>query len=339
MDRTARRPLAVHAASTLLAAVVVAAIAAEASRGNAAAVADTVAHTVVVPLSRIDFGASDAYEDVGVLQEIDAFVEAGVVYRVKVWEVVGGEAVVRYSDEPRIIGNRGPFDADLAARLKAGEVVVMEVPDDAEHRFEQGTPSLLEAFVGFRDAAGRIQDLASVGLALDRLGMGAIGDEEGALLTRATDLVDADLAQLRTLLTELAPPEFEGSLEAALLDLVDDLGAGEARITLDAGAVVVDREVAALLYRVTRELLRNAIEHGRPTTVRVALGMDGACAVLEVADDGGGFDPTTPAPEGHLGLRLIRQALLDSGGTVRVTTDPGGTRVRVRVPAESLVST
>lgn len=421
MDRTARRPLAVLAASTLLAAVVVAAIAAEASRGNAAAVADTVAHTVVVPLSRIDFGASDAYEDVGVLQEIDAFVEAGVVYRVKVWEVVGGEAVVRYSDEPRIIGNRGPFDADLAARLKAGEVVVMEVPDDAEHRFEQGTPSLLEAFVGFRDAAGRtmqlelyvpstapqalssllavmipvailgplvlgavtfplalrlarrlaareaerrellhtalaasdrerrrlatrlhdgiIQDLASVGLALDRLGMGAIGDEEGALLTRATDLVDADLAQLRTLLTELAPPEFEGSLEAALLDLVDDLGAGEARITLDAGAVVVDREVAALLYRVTRELLRNAIEHGRPTTVRVALGMDGACAVLEVADDGGGFDPTTPAPEGHLGLRLIRQALLDSGGTVRVTTDPGGTRVRVRVPAESLVST
>lgn len=186
---------------------------------------------------------------------------------------------------------------------------------------------------------GIIQDLASVGLALDRLGMGAIGDEEGALLTRATDLVDADLAQLRTLLTELAPPEFEGSLEAALLDLVDDLGAGEARITLDAGAVVVDREVAALLYRVTREFLRNAIEHGRPTTVRVALGMDGACAVLEVADDGGGFDPTTPAPEGHLGLRLIRQALLDSGGTVRVTTDPGGTRVRVRVPAESLVST
>jgi signal transduction histidine kinase len=427
-DRPVRRALSVHAISTLLATVAVAVgaslvsttIAAEAARGNAAVVADTVAHTVVASLSLVDFSAADADPETSALKEIDAFVAAGVVDRVKVWEVDGDEAVVRYSDEPRNVGNRRPLDADLAARLKSGEVVVMEVPDDAEHRLEHGPQGRLEAFIGFRDAAGRamelelyvpstapqtlsgllaamipvailgplalgaatfplalrlarrlaareaerrellhtalaasdrerrrlasrlhdgiIQDLASVGLTLDRLGFGAIADDPDkvALLMQATDLLDADLTQLRTLLTELAPPEFEGSLYAALGDLIEDLRTGGVRIVLDPGEPVqADPDVAALLYRVARELIRNAIEHGQPTTVRIALRMDGADVVLDVADDGRGFDPSAPAPEGHLGLSLIRQSVLDSGGVLRVIADTDGARAHVRIPARS----
>lgn len=369
-DRPVRRALSVHAISTLLATVAVAVgaslvsttIAAEAARGNAAVVADTVAHTVVASLSLVDFSAADADPETSALKEIDAFVAAGVVDRVKVWEVDGDEAVVRYSDEPRNVGNRRPLDADLAGLLAAMIPVAILGPlalgaatfplalrlarrlaaREAERR------ELLHTALAASDRERRrlasrlhdgiIQDLASVGLTLDRLGFGAIADDPDkvALLMQATDLLDADLTQLRTLLTELAPPEFEGSLYAALGDLIEDLRTGGVRIVLDPGEPVqADPDVAALLYRVARELIRNAIEHGQPTTVRIALRMDGADVVLDVADDGRGFDPSAPAPEGHLGLSLIRQSVLDSGGVLRVIADTDGARAHVRIPARS----
>ena len=369
-DRPVRRALSVHAISTLLATVAVAVgaslvsttIAAEAARGNAAVVADTVAHTVVASLSLVDFSAADADPETSALKETDAFVAAGVVDRVKVWEVDGDEAVVRYSDEPRNVGNRRPLDADLAGLLAAMIPVAILGPlalgaatfplalrlarrlaaREAERR------ELLHTALAASDRERRrlasrlhdgiIQDLASVGLTLDRLGFGAIADDPDkvALLMQATDLLDADLTQLRTLLTELAPPEFEGSLYAALGDLIEDLRTGGVRIVLDPGEPVqADPDVAALLYRVARELIRNAIEHGQPTTVRIALRMDGADVVLDVADDGRGFDPSAPAPEGHLGLSLIRQSVLDSGGVLRVIADTDGARAHVRIPARS----
>ncbi len=369
-DRPVRRALSVHAISTLLATVAVAVgaslvsttIAAEAARGNAAVVADTVAHTVVASLSLVDFSAADADPETSALKETDAFVAAGVVDRVKVWEVDGDEAVVRYSDEPRNVGNRRPLDADLSGLLAAMIPVAILGPlalgaatfplalrlarrlaaREAERR------ELLHTALAASDRERRrlasrlhdgiIQDLASVGLTLDRLGFGAIADDPDkvALLMQATDLLDADLTQLRTLLTELAPPEFEGSLYAALGDLIEDLRTGGVRIVLDPGEPVqADPDVAALLYRVARELIRNAIEHGQPTTVRIALRMDGADVVLDVADDGRGFDPSAPAPEGHLGLSLIRQSVLDSGGVLRVIADTDGARAHVRIPARS----
>lgn len=420
-----RRALIVHAVSTLVvtAAVAIAstfisaAIAAESARSSAASAAAMVAQAIVAPLSVIDIGAADAQARTILLREIRAFMDAGVVQRIKIWQVEGDEAVVLYSDEQRNEGARSPFAPDFAARLGAGEVVVLDVPDDYEHEHEYGPKDLLEAFIGFNDAVGRsmllevylpstapqslanllgvirpiallgpmvlgavtlplalrlarrlgegeserrellhtalaasdrerrrlatrlhdgiVQDLASVGLTLDHLGPAAFGDnpDQVALLARASDLLDADLVQLRTLMSELAPPEFDGSLETALGDLVADLHAGDARIDLEVLAPLdVSPQPAALLYRVARELVRNAIAHGGPTVVCVALRREGDRIALDVTDDGGGFDPSAPAPDGHLGLSLIRQAVVDSGGTVRIVSGSGGTRALVRVP-------
>ncbi|WP_157084250.1 sensor histidine kinase [Millisia brevis] len=405
---------AVAIASTFISA----AIAAESARSSAAAAAAMVAQAIVAPLSVVDIGAADAQARSILLREIRAFMDAGVVQRIKIWQVEGDEAVVLYSDEPRNEGARSPYAPELAARLDAGEVVVLDVPDDYEHEHEYGPEGLLEAFIGFSDAADRamllevylpstapqslanllgvvrpiallgplvlgaatlplalrlarriaegeierrellqtalaasdrerrrlatrlhdgiVQDLASVGLTLDHLGPDAFGDDPDrvALLSRAGDLLDADLAELRGLMTELAPPDFAGSLETALRDLVDDLRGAGTRIELGPiEPVDATPECAALLYRVARELLRNAIAHGGSTIVRVDLRSEGEHLALDVVDDGGGFDPSAPAPEGHLGLSLIRQAVLDSGGDLRISSDAGGTRARVRVCA------
>lgn len=86
---------------------------------------------------------------------LDGFFAAGTVARVKVWRIDGETARVVYSDERSLIGEERPYSRDLAARLERDGVVVQEVPDDVEHRFENAdTRELREAFVSFEDAEG-----------------------------------------------------------------------------------------------------------------------------------------------------------------------------------------
>jgi signal transduction histidine kinase len=55
--------------------------------------------------------------------------------------------------------------------------------------------------------------------------------------------------------------------------------------------------------------------------------------ILEVCDNGGGFDATASFP-GHLGLHSMRERVTHLGGTFQIESAPGqGTRVRVQVPA------
>jgi signal transduction histidine kinase len=57
-------------------------------------------------------------------------------------------------------------------------------------------------------------------------------------------------------------------------------------------------------------------------------------AVIEVADDGRGFDPEQ-VPGGHFGVAMMGDLVHDAGGSFDVISAPGeGTRVRAEVPVE-----
>jgi signal transduction histidine kinase len=56
--------------------------------------------------------------------------------------------------------------------------------------------------------------------------------------------------------------------------------------------------------------------------------------LIEVSDDGCGFDPAAVGRE-HFGLRSMRGRAADLGGRLEVTSAPGrGTVLRVEVPAQ-----
>jgi len=70
--------------------------------------------------------------------------------------------------------------------------------------------------------------------------------------------------------------------------------------------------------------------------VRVTLGRDGELIVLEVVDDGVGYD--TAISVGGLGLRNMRERAFNAGGRLEVVSSPGsGTRVQMRIPARARV--
>jgi signal transduction histidine kinase len=89
-------------------------------------------------------------------------------------------------------------------------------------------------------------------------------------------------------------------------------------------------EVAA--YRIATESITNAIRHsgGRHCTVEAAT--DQGWLVVEISDDGTGFEVgTTPG----LGLQSMVERAAEVGGELRVDSRPGhGTRVRARLPLE-----
>jgi len=141
--------------------------------------------------------------------------------------------------------------------------------------------------------------------------------------------------ELRAVIDGLAPPELDGLAESlrryALL-------AGRAhgipvRLTAsDVDVPELDPRVQAAAFRVAQEALHNALRHSGASEVSVTLSRARGRVVLEVSDDGTGFDPELAS--GGLGLASMRERAAAVGGVLRVSSAPGkGTRVRLAVPA------
>ena len=88
---------------------------------------------------------------------------------------------------------------------------------------------------------------------------------------------------------------------------------------------------AADVVQLAREALSNVSRHAQATTCRVSLYHHGDHAILEIDDDGRGFDPTHPAT--GQGLHNLHQRAKRLGGHTQVHTTPGqGTKVQITIP-------
>lgn len=92
-----------------------------------------------------------------------------------------------------------------------------------------------------------------------------------------------------------------------------------------------------VLLRIVQEALANAARHARARRIDVTIEV-GAAVVVEVADDGVGFDPEARAMRARrLGLTSMRERAEALGGRLTIASvtapSPGhDTRVRVEVP-------
>jgi signal transduction histidine kinase len=145
------------------------------------------------------------------------------------------------------------------------------------------------------------------------------------------------MRQLRGLLVGIHPPSLHASgLRAALSDLLAPLAAKGIATTLTVDELPrLEPETEALLFRGAQEALRNVAEHSRAGAVTVTIATAPGTVHLEVEDDGRGFDHVEHErrrTEGHIGLDIMRDLVLQAGGTMTIDSTPAhGTRLSIVV--------
>ncbi|MGA8257277.1 MAG: histidine kinase [Nocardioides sp.] len=182
---------------------------------------------------------------------------------------------------------------------------------------------------------GVVQDLAGTSFSLAALArQESLPPELRVTMGNANDSLRASLKGLRSLLAEIHPPEIPAEgLAAALADLIAPAAAQGVQASVSVvGATDASDEQAALVLRVAQEAVRNALRHAHATTLAVTVHSDGKILVLEVVDDGVGFDPTAPRAVDRYGLKGMTSLAGDRGGTLNVVSAIGeGTAVRLEV--------
>jgi signal transduction histidine kinase len=95
--------------------------------------------------------------------------------------------------------------------------------------------------------------------------------------------------------------------------------------------------IALLIYHIAREGVMNALKHAHATDIWISVAEDEDDIVLELRDNGHGFDTSLPGPEGHFGMAMMRERAQVGGGSLEVDSEPGrGTSITVRFPVALL---
>ncbi|UGT38805.1 sensor histidine kinase [Nocardia yamanashiensis] len=168
----------------------------------------------------------------------------------------------------------------------------------------------------------------------------------------AAAVAEQNLTEARRFVDDLAPADLAagGSLVAALRALAEREGpiglnapglssdsprALTVRVQVDGEPAALPGQVEAALLRIAQGALANAREHAAASTVTLTVTYLGDQVVLDIADDGTGFDPAAPVSgeqRGH-GLPAMRARLRQLGGTLTVESAPGeGTVLSAVVP-------
>jgi two-component system, NarL family, sensor kinase len=186
---------------------------------------------------------------------------------------------------------------------------------------------------------GAVQDLIGVGFALAGKAESApqpLGRELGELSASTMETVRTLRGMLSSIYPMSVPPE--GWIHG-IADLVNELNDRGVTIEIDVDDERLGHLEELFILRTAREALRNVIAHSGASRVQIRLSHRSGLWVLEVEDNGAGFDTASESQrrsEGHFGLTLLRDLATDAGSTVTITSSPGqGTRVRLDLAALS----
>ena len=151
--------------------------------------------------------------------------------------------------------------------------------------------------------------------------------------------LDTVIAEIRHFITADEGGSQTVDLNAVLHALVQRAQAGStAQIVLRCEPGAVDRlgsAQAVQLANIAREALSNSLRHAKPKQVQLTLRVEGENVMLEISDDGTGFDPMAPNRPG-VGLASMLSRTQEVGGLLEIQSSPGkGTRIEIRVPTRS----
>jgi len=152
-------------------------------------------------------------------------------------------------------------------------------------------------------------------------------------LAHAEEVARHAQASMRGLIRALRPVELGsrnlGSALESLLDEVEERQGVRTQLALDTSGELAPG-VEDALFRIAQEAVSNAVRHGAPNRIAVTLRAAQGDLLLQVTDDGCGFDPATAAT--HIGLGSMRERAAEIGGLLSIQSRPGaGCTVQLRL--------
>jgi PAS domain S-box-containing protein len=155
-------------------------------------------------------------------------------------------------------------------------------------------------------------------------------------LDYCVNLAETGLAEMRALIFELRPESLEK--EGLVNALTKQITALKARYQLVIATNFcpepsVPIAVKETVYRIAQEALHNVVKHARAQKIDIHLAACDGNMVLEVKDNGQGFDPGLEKT-GHMGLVSMRERAQRIGASLTIESEVGkGTLVRLELPA------
>ena len=156
-----------------------------------------------------------------------------------------------------------------------------------------------------------------------------------AKLNDLARLINSAVVQARDIARGLNPVELDSAgLMAALQELTERPHAGvTCRLECQRPVLLPDAEAALHAYRIAQEAVANAVKHSGGTEIVVRLTEDAQHVYLQIVDNGSGILRQTVAPQGKIGLELMKYRAHAVGGNVAIhTTMEGGTGVTCSIP-------
>ena len=149
-------------------------------------------------------------------------------------------------------------------------------------------------------------------------------------------LVDKTIQITRNVSSSLRPAVLDMGIVPALEWLVAEFSQQTGipcGLNVPQGDVPLCEERAITVFRIAQESLTNAARHSKAERIEIAFEREAEAHVIEIKDNGVGFDATGPRKLKSFGLVGIRERALAVGGDVIISSTPGlGTTVQVRIP-------
>jgi signal transduction histidine kinase len=190
---------------------------------------------------------------------------------------------------------------------------------------------------------GIIQSIYAVGLSLDNAKANISSSNEAA-----RSQIDGSLKNLANVINDIRNYIFDlrphatksKGLYARLEGLVKELKVNnllpiQAEIDADINLHLNELQ-ASHVFHIAHEALANVARHARARQIQLSLIRKDGKVVLQVEDDGIGFDPPTTVEDGHHGLANIQKRVALLNATLNIDSTPNqGTRLSVMIPCNS----
>lgn len=181
------------------------------------------------------------------------------------------------------------------------------------------------------------QKLSGLRMALSLLRMryGADNSPLTEEVAKIKEHIDETIQVVRDVAAQLRPSVLDMGIASALewqAEGFTKLSGIPCELAVDAGEIAMNEEQAISVFRIVQESFTNIMRYAHPRHVAVCLRREDAGYLLEIADDGSGFDPAA-LHRNTFGLMGMRERALALGAEFRLHSAPGqGTRISISIP-------